>query len=81
MQSRGKYEAIKRWISTLFSEGVRGSSGITFHAFDDFGCPPGLEKGDNVDARVFFFMSEFSTIFELKNRGAREGPAAGAVPT
>ena len=42
---RGFRPSKKRWISTLFSEGVRGSSGVAFlYAFNDFGCPPGFKK-------------------------------------
>ena len=41
--------------STLFSEGVRGSSGVAFsYAFNDFGCPPGFKKESLFDVRFFY---------------------------
>ena len=45
--SFSRFQAPKRRkISTLFSEEVRGSSGIAvFRAFDVFGCPPEFKKG------------------------------------
>ena len=45
----------------LFSEGVRGSSGMAFfYAFDDFGCPPGSEKEATLEfAGPFFGVRDF----------------------
>ena len=42
---RGFRASKKREISPLFMEGVRESSGAPFsYTFNDFGCPPVLEK-------------------------------------
>ena len=78
---RGFRAPKQRWISTLFSEGVRGSSGVAFfYAFDDFGCPPGFKREPFWSSRAFFLRSEISMIFELENRGARERPALFRIP-
>ncbi len=51
----------KRQISSLFPEGVRGSSGMAFsHVFYDFGCPPGFEKEATLElASAFFAVRNF----------------------
>ena len=68
----------KRKISTLFSEGVRGSSGATFsYAFDDFGCPRVLRKEAILElASAFFVVLDFDAFRRVR----REGPAAEGEP-
>ena len=51
----------KQRISTLFWEGIRGSSRIAFfQAFDDFECPPGCKKETILElASAFFAVLDF----------------------
>ena len=74
---RGFRASEKRWISPLFSEGVRGSSGMAcFDAFDDFGFPPGFKKEAILELASVFSRSEISTIFEVSD--GRAGGRGGA---
>ena len=58
---RGFRTPKKRWISALFSEGVRGSFGALFsHAFYGFGCPPGSKKEPILElASALFAVLDF----------------------
>ena len=58
---RGFRAPKKRQISSLFLEGVQGSSRAPFsHTFNDFGCPPGCKKESILElASAFFAVRNF----------------------
>ena len=60
----------KRQISSLFPEGVRGSSGAPFsHAFYDFGYPPGSKKKLILEfASAFFVLRIFAAFLWFECR-------------
>ena len=76
---RGFRASKKRWISTLFSEGVRGSSGIAFFfAFDDFGCLLGTKMESILElASALFEPRNFDDFLSVRLcdecKGRRQG--------
>ena len=65
-------------FSALF-QGARESHFLKLLA--NLGASRDSKRSPLWSARAFSVMSDISAICELKSRGAREGPVAGAVPT